>query len=423
MNGTELEIIRDVTGESKSCGKVENYVELFNDRLEKLEDLVEVDGPLISLNEIYRQKGGDVSLVGLVQDHRETRKGDRIMRIEDSTGEATVWVSKKKELARKIDTTLPDEVVGFDVKIPADLDERGSPLVWGNRLYRPGSEGLSSDSTSISTPDSPLAVLTSDWHVGSKEFLKEPFQRFLRWLNGNEGEKKLADRVEYLLVAGDSVDGNGVYPSQEKELEILDVEEQYELLAEHLSSLDDDITVVMGPGNHDAVRLAEPQPAIPEDVGKPLLDEGVVLVGSPCFFRIGDLRFLMYHGGGMDDLVSAGVADYSDREELLVETLERRHLAPVYRNREGGDQTPTAPEVEDYLAIDKNVDVLHAGHTHGYGVREHNGVSVVLSGTFQGRTSYQKSKGITPDSGRVALVNLQTGGIECTLDFMNGGGA
>ena len=65
-------------------------------------------------------------------------------------------------------------------------------------------------------------------------------------------------------VVGDNVDGVGVYPKQEKELEIKDIKEQYRKLAEFLGGIRNSITIIMCPGGlHDAVRLIEPQPKIP----------------------------------------------------------------------------------------------------------------------------------------------------------------
>lgn len=59
-----------------------------------------------------------------------------------------------------------------------------------------------------------------------------------------------------------------------------DVREQYEKVAEYLSEVPENVSVVLSPGNHDPVRLAEPQPAIPEDIGGSLIDQGVTLVGG-----------------------------------------------------------------------------------------------------------------------------------------------
>ncbi len=84
------------------------------------------------------------------------------------------------------------------------------------------------------------AVLTSDIHIGSNKFEKEAFKRFILWLRGkygNEEMKEIAGRVKYLLIAGDIVDGVGVYPDQQNELSIRDVHKQYNFAAKYLEKI------------------------------------------------------------------------------------------------------------------------------------------------------------------------------------------
>ena len=81
------------------------------------------------------------------------------------------------------------------------------------------------------------AVLTSDIHIGSTKFTKESFKRFILWLRGKYGTpemRQIAGRVKYLLVAGDIVDGIGIYPGQQNELTIRDVHKQYNFAIKYL---------------------------------------------------------------------------------------------------------------------------------------------------------------------------------------------
>jgi DNA polymerase II small subunit (EC 2.7.7.7) len=48
------------------------------------------------------------------------------------------------------------------------------------------------------------------------------------------------------------------------------VNEQYEEAARLIGEIRDDIKIIIAPGNHDASRIAEPQPAIPKEYAKPL---------------------------------------------------------------------------------------------------------------------------------------------------------
>ena len=62
---------------------------------------------------------------------------------------------------------------------------------------------------------------------------KETAENLVR-LYGNEKQKQEALKVKYLFITGDTIDGVGVYPSQEKDILIKDVNEQYKKLAEFL---------------------------------------------------------------------------------------------------------------------------------------------------------------------------------------------
>ena len=74
-------------------------------------------------------------------------------------------------------------------------------------------------------------AFTSDIHVGSKLFLEKQFVKFIEWLNGNvDTRKDIAEKIKYLVISGDLVDGIGVYPNQDKELSISDIYKQYSVL-------------------------------------------------------------------------------------------------------------------------------------------------------------------------------------------------
>ena len=89
--------------------------------------------------------------------------------------------------------------------------------------------------------------------------MEKEWDKMMKWLNSDD---ETAHNIKYLVIAGDAVDGIGVYPGQEKNLAIMDVYDQYEFLARKLDMLPDHITPILSPGNHDAVRPAEPQPLL-----------------------------------------------------------------------------------------------------------------------------------------------------------------
>jgi len=205
------------------------------------------------------------------------------------------------------------------------------------------------------------------------------------------------------------VDGIGIYPNQEKDLLIKDIYKQYEMFDDWLSRLPDHIEVIVAPGNHDAVRRGEPQPAIPES----LIKSDVHRVGNPCPLSIEGIKHLMYHGTSIDSLIaSVPGLSYNHPEKVMVEFLRRRHLSTLY----GGN--PIIPENVDYMVIEDPPDVLHGGHVHTNGYAKHRGTVVINSGTFQGQTDFQIKQGHVPTPGLVPIYELKYSRLR-TLDFIS----
>jgi DNA polymerase II small subunit len=260
------------------------------------------------------------------------------------------------------------------------------------------------------------AVLTSDIHIGSNKFKKESFKHFIKWLNGKYGTpemREIAGKVKYLLIAGDIVDGVGVYPNQELELTVRDVHRQYAYASKILKRVPEYIEVVLGPGNHDATRKALPQPAIAKGyLGSMLEKPNIHPVGSPCFMSLHGVEVLMFHGRSLDDIInSIPGMDHQHPEKAMRLLLQGRHLAPVY-----GGKTMLSPENRDYLVIDKVPDILVAGHIHVIGHCNYRGTLVVNSGGWQEQTDYMQKLGLVPTPGLVPVINLQTLEIR-VLDF------
>jgi DNA polymerase II small subunit len=251
-------------------------------------------------------------------------------------------------------------------------------------------------------------VLTSDMHVGSTKFQREAFSRFILWLNGRYGDEKMreiASHVKYVLIAGDIVDGIGVYPNQVKELAIKDIYGQYKLAAKYIEQIPDYIEVIIIPGNHDAPRKALPQPAISNTFLETLQESRKVYsLGNPCFLSLQDVEVLLYHGRSLDDITSTipGM-DPNHPEKAMKLLLQSRHLAPVY-----GGKTPLSPENRDFLVIERIPDIFHAGHIHALGYSNYRGVLIVNSGGWQEQTDYMQRLGFVPTPGKVPVVNLQT---------------
>ena len=249
----------------------------------------------------------------------------------------------------------------------------------------------------------------SDTHFGSNNFLGKSLDRFVNWLHGegDEAARRIASKVKYIVVAGDLVDGIGIYPGQEKELVVKDIYKQYELFSDFVSKLPDYIEVIACPGNHDAVRRGDPMPALSED----FLKADITLVGSPSYVVVDGIKHLVYHGTSIDSFVAniPGMS-YLHPEKVMIEYLKRRHLSPVY----GGN--PIVPENIDYLVLEEIPDVVHCGHVHKNSYAQYRGIVLINSGTFQARTEYQVKQGHVPTPGFVPVYELKHGRLR-TMDF------
>jgi DNA polymerase II small subunit len=335
----------------------------------------------------------------MITDKRE-QKQRVFLTIEDMSANATVFVPQNApvELLNKARMLLLDQVVCISV-----TKTRGNLLI-AEDIILPDVAQKPQNKASVPV----YAVLTSDLHVGSIMFQKEAFNRFILWLNGrygNEEMREIASHVKYVLIAGDIVDGIGVYPNQVKELMVKDVYEQYRLAAKLIEQIPDYIEVIIIPGNHDAPRKALPQPPISEAFLEPIQElKKVYSIGNPSFLDLHKVEVLIYHGRSLDDVISTVPGmDYTRPEKAMTLFLQGRHLAPVY-----GGKTPLSPESRDFLVIERVPDIFHSGHIHILGHANYRGVLVVNSGCWQTQTEYMRRLGVVPTHGLVPVVNLQT---------------
>ncbi len=390
-----LHIIKDVTGRSTCEGRIEDFVHFFNDRMGRLRRILrnrrELGGAVPVGSIRSRRHEREIRTIGMVTDVRRTPNGRIIADIEDETGIFRLLLPAEE---RPPSNLMRDEVVGVVGKLSTEGD-----IIWVQAIVRPDI-ALSREPRRAARPV--CAAFISDIHVGSKTFLDGHWKRFASWLNGREKRHQdYARRVEYLVVAGDIVDGIGVYPDQEEDLLIRDVYRQYQVLAELLKDIPDRIRILMLPGNHDAVRPAEPQPTFPPEITK-LFDSRITFLGNPCQFSLEGVEVLAYHGMSIADFISTipGLS-FNTPIEVMKEMLRRRHLAPVY-----GDKTPLAPENRDWMVMDSVPDIFVTGHVHAAGIEDYRGVVLINASTWQSQTGYQRMMNFQPQPARVAVVDL-----------------
>jgi DNA polymerase II small subunit len=398
-----INVIEDPTGKLSSNGTVEDYLQYFQDRFKRVERLlrqrIDVKAATPISEAVKSPAKTKLKIVCMVTEKRESKR-NTILTVEDLQTTATILVTHnaREELHRKAQRLLPDQVVCIAVVKTRSKLFIAEDIIFpeiGQKPQHRASEPV-------------YAVLTSDMHVGSTKFHKEAFDRFVLWLNGKYGNdkmKEIAGHVKYLLVAGDIVDGVGVYPNQINELVIKDVHKQYNLASKLFEQIPDYIEVIVSPGNHDAPRKALPQPAIAEDFLKTLQKSGRVhSLGDPCVVSLHSVEVLMYHGRSLDDIIATVPGlDHNHPENAMKLLLQSRHLSPLY-----GGKTMLSPENRDFLVIERVPDIFHAGHIHVTGCCNYRGVLVVNSGGWQEQTDYMQKLGLVPTPGKVPLVNLQT---------------
>ena len=385
-------IERQIT-KSLSDGKLESYVSLFNDRFKTLSRLVRRNPSMRDagfLSNLHPDEENKV--VGMIADIQTFPNGRIRVVLEDSDGRLNVMLKEEKESLN----LLNDEVIGVSGK----LNRQGNTLFVNSPIVRPHFGRY----REFSRAEEPyIAIFISDIHLGSGTFKEKEWDKFISWLNGDvDYHKEWIPNPGYLVIAGDAVDGIDSYPGQEADLSITDVWEQYSELSKSVSKIPNQIQSVIMPGNHDAVRLMEPQLPLPDRVIKNFGDN-LTFTANPVLLDLAGVKVLCYHGKSLDDLVSLREMSYEDPINMMKELLNRRHLAPIY-----GAKTPLAPEKQDHLLIREVPDIFVTGHVHSFGIERHNGVLMINPGTWQAQTDYQKMMGFQPDPCRAVAVNLQT---------------
>lgn len=403
---------------------VDDFVSYFRQRLESLKKILSSRSELqnsISLGRVEKKKRGEsVSFIGIVREKSTTKNGNIILGVEDTTGESGVLVMKnRKELIDRCGDIVLDECIGV-------CGVMGEKIVYCNDVFFPD---IPVSHELKKAADEAYAVFTSDFHVGLKNFVYDDFLKFVKWLNGgfgSESQREVALKVKYLFIVGDLVEGIGIYPGQEDDLVIKDIYKQYEEFGRMLEMIRKDITIVICGGNHDALRMAEPQPILDRKYAEPVFNlKNVVMVSNPAIVNIhasndfAGFEILLYHGFSFihyaDYVPSIRAAGGQDRCDLIMKfLLERRHLAPSHQS------TLYVPDSNsDSLVIDRVPDFFVAGHIHRLMVGSYRNVTMINAACWATQTEDMERRGIVPDPGKVPVVNLKTREVK-VMNFRSG---
>ncbi|MCL4349463.1 DNA-directed DNA polymerase II small subunit [Ferroplasma acidiphilum] len=378
----------------KAHSSVEDFQEMFMDRYERLKKIIVQSSEMRGTYTIKSAKKaqGKVKIVGMVSEVSTTKNGHKRLLLEDLDDNINVFLLKGKGMNNEL--ILEDEVLGV---IGSVSNTGKDPVLFADEIIRPDIPYKLIDEQK---KDPVFVASLSDIHVGSKTFRKNDFMKMISWIKASEEE---ASKLKYLILSGDVVDGIGVYPGQDKDLEILNPYEQYEKLAEYVNMVPDDVNVFIMPGNHDIVRLAEPQPVFSQKI-KNFFNENVTLLPNPYNLVLENKNVLVYHGMSLNDMIElVPGASYASVGSSIEELLKRRHLAPVY-----GGKTPIIPSKRDYHVIDQVPDIFITGHIHSFSQGSYRGVRYINASTWQSQTDYQKMMNFSPNPSIMTLFDLNS---------------
>lgn len=391
----------DVTGQSSSEGKVADFLRLFRSKFELLSGMLKTRHNLspIPIKSLATARDKDkVDVIGIVNKKWITKKGHTAFEIEDMEAKCIALVMEKEiEVMQKAEHILEDNVVGIKgTKWGKDFIII-KEVYWPDMPIRP---------TKTINEDVLIGGIT-DLHIGSKLFYEDQFCKLLDYLNGkglSDKQQERVGKIQYLFVTGDNVAGIGVYPGQLDELLIKDVYEQYAKFEDLMLQIPEYIHVFICPGQHDAVRRAEPQPGIDKEF-VPRLSKlrNYHFISSPSWVETEGIKNLIYHGPSVHDLISSvSFLEMSKPQEGMVELLKKRDLMPKY-----GGKNPYVPESKDYMVIKEEPDLIWFGDMHHKGYATYRGTSIINSGCWEGQTDFQKKIGHTPTPCVFPTINLR----------------
>ncbi|MCH7567836.1 MAG: metallophosphoesterase [Nanoarchaeota archaeon] len=392
--------------------EVKDFVNHFRSRYQQLQKiLVQREGlqNLTSINKIAgnRQR---ITIIGIVVEKRVTKNKNLIIKFEDLTGEINTLAKAGTECFAKAAELQLDDVVA--VKASGNND-----LLFIYDIVYP--DAILLEKTKFKE-DICIAFL-SDVHAGSNKHLGKEFERFVQWLNS---DNELAKKIKYLFFVGDNVDGIGVFPGQERTLDIINLKDQYDLLGSYLEKIPERITMFMCPGQHDSVRVAEPQPIIDNHYGAALHKiPNLVLVSNPAMVKFieddKEFKVLMYHGASIHSFINEIeelrlMKAHSCPAKVVRHMLKRRHLAPSHSS------VVYVPGAEfDPLVISEVPNVMCTGEVHRTDIENYNGVLIITGSCWQSRTDFEEKIGNIPDPCKVPILNLKTSELKI-LDFSGG---
>ncbi|HIH39153.1 TPA: hypothetical protein HA219_00290 [Candidatus Woesearchaeota archaeon] len=408
-----VKVVFSYAGQPKKS-TAQDFINHFNSRYNSLKKLLQQRAQLENVTSVSRLKTKsekeNVAVIGMVYSKEDTKNGI-MLTVEDPTGSTKVFFGKnKQDIFSKAKDIVMDEVLGI-------TGVSGKGIIFGNGIFSPD---IPLTKEIKKSPEEENVLFMSDLHIGSKKFLEEEFMKFISWIKGelgNEKQKELSSKVKYIFFTGDMIDGISIYPTQREELNIMTFKEQYRKLAEYLKMIPENIQLIICPGQHDVVPIAEPQPPLPKEYCSELYElPNVTFVSNPAMVNIGakegfsGFDVLLYHGASYNyyadkvESIRMQKPNLSERSENVMKfLLQKRHLAPTY------DGYPRLATEVDHLIIDRIPDIFISADVHKHSTFTYkNAITGIISSCFQSKTSFQEKVGHNPEPGIIPLLNLKT---------------
>lgn len=383
--------------------EVSDFIGSFRARYQQIQRILmnrpELQQNLVSINKISNNRQS-LAIIGIVIEKRITKNKNIIIKFEDLTGEISGLVKfDNEEIFKKGEELQLDDVVGIRASGNRDL-------LFIYDIFYP--DALLPQRTRFD--EEVCIAFLSDMHTGSKMHLQSNVEKFIEWINGDD---ETAKKIKYVFFVGDNVDGVGIFPGQEESLQLKSMKEQYGLLASYLNRIPKRITMFMCPGQHDASRVAEPQPIIDKNYAGALHDiNNLILVTNPAtvkiFEREKEFQVLMYHGASIHSFIN-GIPELREMKahktpaKAVKHMLKRRHLAPMH------SAVTYIPNAErDPLVITEVPDILATGEVHRLDIENYNGTMIITGSCWQSQTPFEEKVGNVPDPCKVPIFNLKT---------------
>ena len=395
--------------------RIPAFQQLFNDRYQQLSKILLENIPAETLllksnlqrEEVPIDRTG--LLVGMIRDTQVLHTNRFVIQLEDQkTSQTTKCVivedSKTFPEYRNI---VRDTVIGVSGVLPKNYQEGRLTAFWGKDIILPSFKEHKTTFSEVSTK----VLCLSDIHFGSQTFSRNLFTRLIAYLKEEIDTSSFpipANEIDTIIIAGDLVEGTGLYMKNQDNLPMKSYETQYQQLTELLKEIPPRMKILTIPGEHDAAQLAIPQPAIDKKVGKSLYSiPNIQNHGNPLRLTINGMKFLVYHAQSCEKIFhNLMKIDLHNPIKGFKNLLEYRHLSPEY-----GSYVTFAPYNKDYLVINEIPDVLLIGHFHQTWYEMYKGVRIVTSGTFERPSKKEPRSRVQPSVGVFPIIDTGTGEI------------